>query len=429
MQINYKMVPIIKAENIGKKFDISPFDKDTIYTIRGKLINTLKKPFQKSKKNKSQDFWALKGIDFEIQRGDRIGIIGKNGAGKSTLLKIISRITEPSTGRMEINGRVAGLLEIGTGFHHELTGRENIYLNGAVLGMTRSEITSKFDEIVDFAGIEFFLNTPLRYYSSGMYTKLAFAVAAHLEPEILLIDEVLAVGDADFQKKCLTKIKEVNKEEGKTILFVSHNLTSIESLCQTGILLDKGQIQYQGKISEVLSQYQANNLEFGLVEKRDFYESSSFKVSYFAIKDSEFNLLTNKIKLGSDFIFNFVIENKINQFRNLEYDIEIRHMNGNEITSFGNLFNGLETKIQKKGAYEYSICWQNVNLIPGIYYLHFYIGDTIFDEYCYLMDFIQLEVLPADYYGTGLIPDLPIYGKIVSNYRVGKSNFNLTVTI
>ncbi len=366
------MAPIIKAENISKKFEINGFAKTTDDTFQGRIINSLKNPFGNSRKSKAQDFWALKEIDFEVEKGARVGIIGSNGAGKSTLLKIISRITEPTTGRMEINGRVAGLLEIGTGFHHELTGKENIYLNGAVLGMTRNEITSKFNEIVDFAGVEYFLNVPLKYYSSGMYTKLAFAVAAHLEPEILLIDEVLAVGDADFQKKCLTKIKEVNETEGKTILFVSHNLTAIESLCQTGILLKKGQIQCQGTINKVLQQYQATAGEMGFAEKKNLFESASFVISYFALKDSDFNLSSYKIKMGSDLVFNFKIQNKVKQNRNLDYNLEIRHLNGNEITCFGNEFNGLKTSIENIDEYEYTICWENVNLIPGIYYLHLF---------------------------------------------------------
>jgi lipopolysaccharide transport system ATP-binding protein len=190
-----------------------------------------------------EEFWALKDVSFEIRRGERVGIIGRNGAGKSTLLKILSRITEPTTGRVEIRGRVASLLEVGTGFHPELTGRENIYLNGAILGMTRREIRSKFDEIVDFAEVERFLDTPVKRYSSGMYVRLAFAVAAHLEPEILVVDEVLAVGDASFQKKCLGKMEDVADREGRTVLFVSHQMNAIQTLCSSCILLANGMIK------------------------------------------------------------------------------------------------------------------------------------------------------------------------------------------
>jgi len=205
----------------------------------------------------SEDFFALRDVSFEVKRGDRVGIIGRNGAGKSTLLKILSRITEPTTGRVEIKGRVASLLEVGTGFHPELTGRENIFLNGAILGMTRAEIKRKFDEIVDFAEIEKFLDTPVKHFSSGMYVRLAFAVAAHLEPEILIVDEVLAVGDAQFQKKCLGKMEEVGKE-GRTVLFVSHNMGSISVLCDTCILLEYGQIKLYGETQPTIAAYNRN---------------------------------------------------------------------------------------------------------------------------------------------------------------------------
>jgi lipopolysaccharide transport system ATP-binding protein len=202
-----------------------------------------------------EDFWALKDLNFEIKKGDRVGIIGKNGAGKSTLLKVLSRITEPTTGKVFIKGRVASLLEVGTGFHPELTGRENIFLNGAIMGMGRAEIKRKFDEIVDFSGVEKFLDTPVKRYSSGMYVRLAFSVAAHLEPEILVVDEVLAVGDAEFQKKCLGKMQDVSNSEGRTVLFVSHNLMALSSLCNKGIYLKNGQVRSQGEIEDTLSQY------------------------------------------------------------------------------------------------------------------------------------------------------------------------------
>jgi lipopolysaccharide transport system ATP-binding protein len=199
----------------------------------------------------SEDFWALKDISFELEQGDRLGIIGRNGAGKSTLLKVLSRITEPTGGRIEITGRVASLLEVGTGFHPELTGRENIFLNGAILGMTKTEIKKKFDEVVNFAEIEKFLDTPVKRYSSGMYVRLAFAVAAHLEPEILIVDEVLAVGDAQFQKKCIGKMEQVGKE-GRTVLFVSHNMGAIQGLCGRAVLLEGGKIIAEGITRDVI---------------------------------------------------------------------------------------------------------------------------------------------------------------------------------
>ena len=196
-----------------------------------------------SRDGEIEEFWALKDVNFEVRRGEVLDIIGRNGAGKSTLLKILSRITEPTTGRIQLRGRVGSLLEVGTGFHPELTGRENIFLNGAILGMTRREITKQFDEIVEFAGVEQFLETPVKHYSSGMYTRLAFAVAAHLEPDILVVDEVLAVGDAQFQQKCLGKMDELSRREGKTVLFVSHNMGVIQKLCPTSIWLGRGSIR------------------------------------------------------------------------------------------------------------------------------------------------------------------------------------------
>ena len=205
--------------------------------------------------DKVEEFWALKDVSFEVERGDVLGIVGRNGAGKFTLLKILSRITEPTSGRVRIKDRVASLLEVGTGFHPELSGRENIYLNGAILGMTRVEINSKFDEIVAFAEIERFLDTPVKRYSSGMYVRLAFAVAAHLEPEILIVDEVLAVGDVEFQRKCLGKMRDVSQHGGRTVLFVSHNVAAVKSLCRKGLHLEKGRVNVWGTIDEAVAGY------------------------------------------------------------------------------------------------------------------------------------------------------------------------------
>ena len=259
------MSTVISVENLGKKYTLSHQQREPYTALRdvithgvasfGKKLLTPftfhPSPFTDSK----EDFWALKDVSFEVKQGDRVGIIGRNGAGKSTLLKILSRITEPTTGRVKIKGRVASLLEVGTGFHPELTGRENIFLNGAILGMSRVEIRKKFDEIVDFAEIEKFLDTPVKRYSSGMYVRLAFAVAAHLELEILVIDEVLAVGDAQFQKKCLGKMEDVSAKEGRTVLFVSHNMDSLRMLCVRGMLLKLGKVVLDGDISEAISTY------------------------------------------------------------------------------------------------------------------------------------------------------------------------------
>ena len=248
---------VIKVENLSKKYVIR-HQQQTYSTLRDAIARGTKSFINNTNSDRAnsnrEEFWALKDVSFEIERGDRLGIVGRNGAGKSTLLKILSRITEPTTGRIKLKGRVASLLEVGTGFHPELTGRENIFLNGAILGMSRVEIKQKFDEIVAFAEIEKFLDTPVKRYSSGMYVRLAFAVAAHLEPEILIVDEVLAVGDAQFQHKCLGKMRDVGKQ-GRTVIFVSHNTGVINSLCNKGIYLNSGCLKYQGDIQTTVDRY------------------------------------------------------------------------------------------------------------------------------------------------------------------------------
>jgi ABC-type polysaccharide/polyol phosphate transport system ATPase subunit len=256
---------VIRAEGLGKKYIIGhQAERERYTTLRDSVGRSLRNWGRSARDmfsgkalvagDETEEFWALKDINFEIKRGDVVGIIGRNGAGKSTLLKVLSRITEPTTGRVTIDGRVASLLEVGTGFHPELSGRENIYLNGAILGMSREEIRRKFDEIVDFAGVEKFLDTPVKRYSSGMYVRLAFAVAAHLEPEILIVDEVLAVGDAEFQKKCLGKMKDV-AGHGRTVLFVSHNMGAVRDLCPTALLFRAGELITRGMSEDVITDY------------------------------------------------------------------------------------------------------------------------------------------------------------------------------
>ncbi len=252
---------VIKAENIGKSYLIGHKSNEKYVALRDVITDKTKGLWSKIRNSQShthaniEEFWALKDVSFEVKQGERIGIIGRNGAGKSTLLKILSRITEPTRGSVSIKGRVASLLEVGTGFHPELTGRENIFLNGAILGMTRQEIKRKFDEIVDFAEVEKFLDTPVKRYSSGMYVRLAFAVAAHLEPEILVVDEVLAVGDFEFQKKCLGKMEDVSEKDGRTVLFVSHNMAAISSLCKKIVVLASGKISFEGDVESSINHY------------------------------------------------------------------------------------------------------------------------------------------------------------------------------
>ncbi|MFZ1261652.1 MAG: ABC transporter ATP-binding protein, partial [Chitinophagaceae bacterium] len=251
------MKPAIEIRNLGKEYKLAP--SQPYVALRDILSNGAKNLF-KARKEKEK-FWALQDINLDIQPGERVGIIGRNGAGKSTLLKIISRITPPTTGSAIIRGRVGSLLEVGTGFHPELTGRENIYLNGSILGLKKAEINKQLDAIIDFSGVEKFIDTPLKHYSSGMQLRLAFSVAAHLEPEILLIDEVLAVGDAEFQKKCIGKMEEVSKSHGRTIMFVSHNLDSLRKFCSTTILLNGGRLIEKGNTEKMISLYVSKHLE------------------------------------------------------------------------------------------------------------------------------------------------------------------------
>lgn len=272
---------IIEIKNLGKKYNIT-HQRGGYVALRDVLMNVIKSPFSFLKTKAKQvagmetkeEFWALKNINFEVQKGEVVGIIGANGAGKSTLLKILSQITPPTTGEIKIHGRVGSLLEVGTGFHPELTGRENIFLNGAILGMTREEMAKKFDQIVDFAGIDKFLDTPVKYYSSGMYVRLAFSVAAHMEPDILIIDEVLAVGDAEFQKKCMGKMEDITKGQGRTIIFVSHNMDAIKKMCNRCILLDKGKKSFEGDTEKALLEYSSSRSAVTLKINKGEYNQS-----------------------------------------------------------------------------------------------------------------------------------------------------------
>ena len=311
---------VLDIENVSKQYRLGEVGTGSLqHDIKRWWANVTGKedPFLKigeindrTSKGDSEYVWALKDINFQIEKGQAVGIIGRNGAGKSTLLKLLSRVTKPSTGTIKYKGRIASLLEVGTGFHPEMTGRENIYLNGAILGMSRKEISRKFDEIVDFAGVERYIDTPVKRYSSGMYVRLAFAVAAHLESEILIVDEVLAVGDAEFQKKCLGKMGDVTKGEGRTVLFVSHDLNAVSQLCNKGILLSNGYVEYDGNIRDTISTYL--NVDNG----EGVYLNSSKntnKKMYF----EKIEVINDKGKLSKEFSYdenvNFQFNIKINE--------------------------------------------------------------------------------------------------------------------
>jgi lipopolysaccharide transport system ATP-binding protein len=312
------MSTVIKVENLSKEYQLGVIGHGTLYRdlqsywarLRGKE-DPNSKVHDKTRVHGDR-FWALQDISFEIEAGDRVGIIGRNGAGKSTLLKILSRVTTPSKGNVKIKGRIASLLEVGTGFHPELTGRENIYLNGAILGMSKSEVKSKFDEIVDFSGVEDFIDTPVKRYSSGMYVRLAFAVAAHLDPEILIVDEVLAVGDMAFQKKCLGKMEDVSKNQGRTVLFVSHNIPAIVSLCNISILLSNGSLEDQGMTLPIVQKYRNSHkpdtyIMTSSLEDRLNRTSGDVQFTKFEILNSN-GEICNELKKGDSVLFTFYFQ-------------------------------------------------------------------------------------------------------------------------
>lgn len=384
------MNTIIKVEDISKSYFISHQKQERYVALRDviadnaksfgrRIANLMRRNGQANNSQATQEeFWALKDISLEIKEGERVGIIGRNGAGKTTLLKILGRITEPTNGKITIDGRVASLLEVGTGFHPELTGRENIFLNGAILGMARSEIKRKFDEIVDFAEVEKFLDTPVKRYSSGMYVRLAFAVAAHLEPEILLVDEVLAVGDMQFQKKCLGKMEDVSNKEGRTVLFVSHNMAMISSLCEKCFLLDMGQVEKEGKTTDVVMHYYTSGVQSpGQVD---------FSVNGRPIGDEYANLLAAEVRNEKGQIAN---EIDINESLNVLMKFQVNKIN--KFMPNVHLFTG-------EGLYAFdSICPDAKVLKPGEYISNCLIPANFLNDGTY---FIGLALASA---GEGII--------------------------
>ncbi len=365
----------IKLENISKQYRLGTIGTGTLqadlqrwwWQLRGKGDPTLKIGSENKLNSIDGDYvWALQDINLEVKRGEVLGIIGKNGAGKSTLLKILSRVTGPTMGEIKVNGRIASLLEVGTGFHPELTGRENIFLNGAILGMTKAEIRRKLDEIVEFAGVAKYLETPVKRYSSGMYVRLAFAVAAHLDPEILIVDEVLAVGDAEFQKKAIGKMQDISKgDNGRTVLFVSHNMASVRSLCTRGVLMENGRITYKDYTNNVIDRY----LEIDISNfKFEYYNDSD--VFDFAILRKAFILNKNKALKVNDLIsFEFTIELK----KNINVNLSLVLKDNYENVIFNSISN---TIVGKKGKY-ISLFEIYENLLnSGTYFIDIYIVDS-----------------------------------------------------
>lgn len=378
----------ITVSNLSKRYLIG---KKKDGSLRGSIVNSFV-----GSKGSSEVFWALKNLNFTIKKGDVVGIVGKNGAGKSTLLKILSQITKPSEGKIEINGRIASLLEVGTGFHPELTGRENIYLNGTILGMSRNEVKSKFDEIVAFSGVEKFIDTPVKRYSSGMHVRLAFAVAAHLDPEILIIDEVLAVGDADFQKKCLGKMQDV-ASQGRTVLFVSHNMASVRSLCNKGILLTKGEILFSGSAQETLDLYTKYDSNRQTIIDTSDYKTRSRGVKHIGIKTVELS--------SNDFTPDDPFEIKIN-LAQLNTEIEIKEIElaififdnlQNVVYQLSTLF--LDQKIHFDECKSYSFKMNQLKLSSGSYSIGVWLSGNGFEQ-DYIDTNIEFDVQHGSIYSN-----------------------------
>ncbi len=407
------MSTVIKVENLSKRYYLSHQQKENFPTLRDAITRTasnlgrrLLHPLRASSGqpleglDSTEEFWALDDVSFEVKQGDRVGIIGRNGAGKSTLLKILSRITEPTKGRVSIKGRVASLLEVGTGFHPELTGRENIFLNGAILGMTRVEIKRKFDEIVDFAEIEKFLDTPVKRYSSGMYVRLAFAVAAHLEPEILIVDEVLAVGDAQFQKKCLGKMEEVGKE-GRTVLFVSHNLSAVRRLCARSLWIDRGQVSFLGDTEKTIQSYLSSSIPMkeGIVK----FKEQQDKPAYI----SSVELLDEGNNAQSSFLVNQLVKVKVTFVANRRFTlwrvyVDLKNPDGTIIFSTTTQDNRDVCPIER-GIYSASLIIPSQLLLEGPYLLSVAFGEPPTKRHDYHENAIVLNLC-----GTSFVFDRKI---------------------
>jgi len=369
---------ILKVENVSKQYRLGLIGTGTIshdlnrwwHKIRGKDDPFLKigETNDRSKSGDSRYVWALKDLNFEVKKGEVLGIIGKNGAGKSTLLKILSQVTGPTTGVIKSKGRIASLLEVGTGFHPEMTGKENIFLNGAILGMTKKEIASKLDEIVAFSGCERYIDTPVKRYSSGMKVRLAFAVAAHLEPDILVVDEVLAVGDAEFQKKAIGKMQDISKGDGRTVLFVSHNMNSVAKLCTKAMVIDTGQIVYAGAVDEAIKKYEEGNLDDthnSILKTRGNKVFSDIKRVEFADQS-----LKDGIKMGDDLALNIILEIK-DKTDNVEIGYRLYQKNVPTLTNITNWeIGGLNFD---KGIYTVKLNVEKTNLFPGVYTLEIFV--------------------------------------------------------
>lgn len=411
---------ILKAEHISKQYRLGLVGTGSIkddlkrwwYKFRGKEDPFLKigDSNDRSTKGDSDYVWALKNINFEVERGEVLGIIGKNGAGKSTLLKILSKVTSPTTGEIKTKGRIASLLEVGTGFHNEMTGRENVYLNGAILGMTKKEITGKIDEIIEFSGCERYIDTPVKRYSSGMTVRLAFAVAAFLEPEILVVDEVLAVGDVEFQKKAIGKMQDISRGQGRTVLFVSHNMAAVRNLCTRGIVLENGEIKFSGKCNNAVDYYleKAKQLSsLALEERTDRKGNHKLKVrDIYILNDS--NIKVRELHSGESYKIVFEYD-KFNNVSEKEFTVIIKFTDEQEalICTIASDEQGTKFKtIGNKGQIEINI--NKLQFREGNYYISYLFSEklsynTPHKILDYLADAYLMEVKRGDYWKSGIL--------------------------
>jgi len=424
---------VIRAEGLGKKYTIQHAQSERYSTVRDSLSHqaaalgrwanpfTLVGQIRRGRRHAAhehqhgeEDFWALKDVSFEIRRGERVGIIGRNGAGKSTLLKILSRITEPTTGRVEIRGRVASLLEVGSGFHPELTGRENIFLNGAVLGMTRREIRSKFDEIVDFAEVEKFLDTPVKRYSSGMYVRLAFAVAAHLEPEILIVDEVLAVGDASFQKKCLGKMEDVAEKEGRTVIFVSHQIAAIRNLCSQGLVLDHGALAFSGGVQESVDSYILGTQDLfvsPLKERKDRKGTGALRFVELVAKTAN----GRPVQSGDDVeIAIAVMNSEAKPIRDVVISLDICDQVGTIVLMHRSSFQGMYFTVNP-GRSTISCIIKRLPLCSGSYQINLFAAIQDVHALDWISEAGRLQVEAGNYFGSG-VNGMPSHCKVLNEH-------------
>lgn len=411
----------IRVENLGKMYRIGG-KQEAYSTLRDTLSQAFSAPFRRASQllrgqaygasELGESIWALKDVSFEVKQGEVIGIIGKNGAGKSTLLKILSQITEPTTGYIDVFGRVGSLLEVGTGFHPELTGRENIYLNGAILGMSRAEIDRKFDEIVDFSGVEKFIDTPVKHYSSGMGLRLGFAVAAHLEPDILVVDEVLAVGDAEFQKKCLGKMQDV-AGQGRTVLFVSHNLSAVETLCSQAMLLAEGGIELLGNTQDIISFYLQKNhkVDFDPFTNAKRSGNGKFRVTSFHLEDENGNRLS-MTKSGRPVVFCFGYENyTLSSKDRISFGFSVSTAHESALFQYYSHFsNHYYSSLQSTGYIRCQI--PALALVPGIYLVGCRVIAYTGEEIDWPHIYFPITVEGADFYEVGTVT-LPNWGSML----------------